>query len=364
MDRPAKRRDKLRSRVRSAGADSILVTSEVNVTYLTGFTGDSSYLLLTRDRQIVLSDARYEEDLQAECPGLDLEIRRPPTKMHEWVEQVVGKAKPRKMAVEADSLSVAQFDEFQKRLKGVELVKTSGLVEQLREIKDKDEIAAIRRAVRLAERAFAVIRAALRPDQTEREIAHNLEHQIRLLGGRGCAFPPIVAVGPNAALPHAQPGYARIKDSPLVLIDWGAQGRLYCSDLTRVLATAKISPKLEATYRVVFDAQRAGIEAIRPGATMAAVDAAARSVIEKAGYGGQFGHSLGHGIGLQTHESPRLAESEHRELKTGMVVTVEPGIYLPGWGGVRIEDDVLVTKDGCEVLSHTPKELAECVVQI
>ncbi len=363
MERHALRRDKLRSLVQAADADALLVTNELNVTYLTGFTGDSSYLLLTRDREWILSDARYEEDLQAECPDVAAEIRRPPTKMGEWVERLVSSVKPRKLAIEADSLSLTQFDQFVSSLGQVEFVKTSGLVEQLREIKDQDEIAETRHAVRLAERAFEVVRAGLRPDQTEREIAHQLEHQIRLLGGKGCAFPPIVAVGPQAALPHARPGVRRIEESPFVLIDWGAVSRLYRSDLTRVLATAKISPKLETIYGVVLRAQQAAIDAIRPEVALETVDAAARGVIEAAGYGPQFNHGLGHGIGLQIHEAPRLGQNEKRVLKPGMIVTVEPGIYIPQWGGVRIEDDVLVTESGREVLSNTPKELSQCVVE-
>lgn len=363
MERHALRRDKLRSLVQAADADALLVTNELNVTYLTGFTGDSSYLLLTRDREWILSDARYEEDLQAECPDVAAEIRRPPTKMGEWVERLVSSVKPRKLAIEADSLSLTQFDQFVSSLGQVEFVKTSGLVEQLREIKDQDEIAETRHAVRLAERAFEVVRAGLRPDQTEREIAYQLEHQIRLLGGKGCAFPPIVAVGPQAALPHARPGVRRIEESPFVLIDWGAVSRLYRSDLTRVLATAKISPKLETIYGVVLRAQQAAIDAIRPEVALETVDAAARGVIEAAGYGPQFNHGLGHGIGLQIHEAPRLGQNEKRVLKPGMIVTVEPGIYIPQWGGVRIEDDVLVTESGREVLSNTPKELSQCVVE-
>jgi Xaa-Pro aminopeptidase len=363
MDRHAQRRDKLRTLVRQAGADAMLITSEVNVTYLTGFTGDSSYLLLLRDREIILSDARYEQDLERECPGVDLEIRRPPVKMHESVERVVGRAKPKKLAIEADSLSVSQFDQMANSLKAVELVKTSGLVEQLREIKDKDEIAEICASVHLAERAFSVVRAGLRPEQTEREVAHNLEHQIRAFDGKGCAFPPIVGVGPRAALPHGKPGQTTIGESGFVLIDWGAIGRLYHSDLTRVLVTGRIPPKLEAIYRVVLRAQQAAIDAIRPEAVMEDVDAAARKVIEDAGYGPKFGHSLGHGIGLVIHESPRLAQNEKRPLKPGMVVTVEPGIYLPDWGGVRLEDDVLVTRAGHEVLTSVAKEFEECVVE-
>jgi Xaa-Pro aminopeptidase len=186
---------------------------------------------------------------------------------------------------------------------------------------------------------------------------------VRLFGGTCGAFPSIVGVGPRAALPHGRPVRdSRIGDYDFVLIDWGARGRLYHSDLTRVLATAKLSPQLQKVYGVVLNAQRSAIAAIRPGAVMKDVDRAARKVIEDAGFGPQFGHSLGHGIGLAVHEQPRLAPDQDRPLAAGMVVTVEPGIYLPEWGGVRIEDDVLVTADGCEVLTGVAKELEECVV--
>jgi Xaa-Pro aminopeptidase len=200
--------------------------------------------------------------------------------------------------------------------------------------------------------------------RTEKEVADELEHQIRLLGGTCGAFPSIVGVGPRAALPHGRPvKNSRIGDFDFVLIDWGARGRLYHSDLTRVLVTGKLSPQLEKVYGVVFSAQQAAIAAIRPGAIMNHVDATARNVIANASYAKEFNHSLGHGIGLAVHELPRLAPDQNRPLVAGMVVTVEPGIYLPGWGGVRIEDDVLVTPDGCEVLTSVPKELEECIVE-
>lgn len=353
---PAKRRDQLRRKLKTSAVDAILVTSSVNVRYLTGFTGEDSYLLLTADNSIVLSDARFEQQLQEECSDLDAIIRRPPTTMVEIVARAIAQANCSRLAFEADHLTVAQRDLMADRLSRTQLIGVQGWVASLREIKDSSEIAAIRHAVDLAERAFNVIRAGLRPDQTELQVAHELEHQIRLFGGEGCSFPPIVAAGPRSALPHAIPTSAKMGDADFVLFDWGAKAEGYMSDLTRVLATGKIPPKLERVYGVVLKAQQQAIAAIGPGAAMSDVDAAARSVIESAGYGRRFGHGLGHGFGLEIHEAPRLAPQQDRRLRAGMVVTVEPGIYLPGWGGVRIEDDVLVTRGGCEVLSHVPKD--------
>jgi Xaa-Pro aminopeptidase len=229
-------------------------------------------------------------------------------------------------------------------------------------VKDRDEIAAIRDAIHQAERGFEVLRATLVGEMTERQAAFDLEHVMRRFGAKGSSFPIIVAVGDRAALPHGRPTEARISGADFTLVDWGAtSGQGYKSDLTRVVVTGKISPKLAKIYRVVLTAQRRAIDAIRPRAKCSDVDAIARDIIEKAGFG-RFSHSLGHGIGLDIHEGPRLAPSSTDELKPGMVVTVEPGIYLPGWGGVRIEDDVLVTQDGCEVLTSVPKELEQAVI--
>jgi Xaa-Pro aminopeptidase len=347
--------------LRKADLDSILVTKFTNVTYLTGFTGDDSYLLITPTAEMVLSDPRYTEQLETECPDVELVIRRPGTPIHASVAKTVQSAKLTALAVEGSSMTIETFQKLTNDLPRVEFVPQSGLVEQLREIKDKGEIGEIRQAVRLAERAFGVVRASLRGVCSEKSVADELEHQVRLFGGECTSFPPIVAVGPRAALPHARPGATRIEDSGFVLIDWGVKGPgLYMSDLTRIVVTGKVSPRLEKIYEVVLAAQRTAIDAIRPGAIMEDIDAAARQVIVQAGFGRRFGHSLGHGIGLEIHEQPRLAVDQKRPLKPGMVVTVEPGIYLPGWGGVRIEDDVLVTKGGREVLSSCPKEFADC----
>jgi Xaa-Pro aminopeptidase len=339
-----------------------LVTDFSNVTYLTGFTGDDSYLLVTADKEILITDSRYTTQLAEECPGLELDVRTSKVLMLDAMVKVFRRAKLKSLAIEAGAMTVGMKESLAAKHPRLELVSTDGLVEQLREVKDSAEVAAIRRAVEHAERAFQVIRASLRPEQTELQVANELEYQIRNFGGAACSFPPIVAVGPRAALPHAQPTDKRVGDGEFLLMDWGARSPLYMSDLTRVLVTGKISPKLERIYGVVLKAQRKAIEAIRPAALMSDVDAAARRVIEKAGFGKQFGHGLGHGIGLDIHESPRLAATFKRPLKRGMVITVEPGIYLPGWGGVRIEDDILVTRKGHEVLSRVGKELEDCIV--
>ena len=208
-----------------------------------------------------------------------------------------------------------------------------------------------------------MVRASLRRDLAEKQVADDLEHQLRIFGATSASFPPIVAAGPRSALPHAVPTEGLIADARMLLIDWGASVRQYKSDLTRVLVTDKISTKLERVYRVVFKAQARAIAAIRSGVSAHAVDAIARETISKAGFGRYFGHGLGHGIGLEIHEGPRLARNQDRPLAAGMVVTVEPGVYLPGWGGVRIEDNVLVTRDGHEVLTSTPKQLEEMVLE-
>lgn len=362
MSQMEQRIGRLRRLIRRSGADGFLVTNFANVTYLTGFTGDDSYLFVTLDDQVLLTDSRYTTQLEEECPGLELTVRTPGQTVLDLLVTLLKQARPSKLAVEGQSMCVAEYEALQAKLPKVQLQSTLGMVERLRMIKDKGEVAEIRQAVRLAERAFGVIRASLRADRTEKEIADDLEHHVRLFGGGGCSFPPIVAAGPRAALPHATPTGQRIGEHDFVLIDWGARGRQYVSDLTRVLVTGRISPKLRRIYEVVLKAQRRAIDAIRPGVALEEIDATARAVIAKAGYAKYFGHGLGHGIGLEIHEAPRMASGQADPLRAGMVVTVEPGIYLPGWGGVRIEDDVLVTRTGNEVLSSVPQELDACVV--
>src|SRR5262245_13057898 len=359
----AARRDNVRRLFAEKQLPALLVTDERNVTYLTGFTGDSSYLLVVPSRELLITDRRYEPQLAEECPGLELAIRGPGRKLSDFTAETVAKLQLPGLGIEDDTLTVATFEKFREVMKSTQMASMSGWVAELGEVKDAGEIEEIRHAVRIAERAFAVTRASLRLGRTEKEVADELEYQIRLFDGTCGAFPSIIGVGPRAALPHGRPiRESRIGDFEFVLIDWGARGRLYHSDLTRVLVTGKLSPQLHSVYGVVLAAQRAAIAAIRPGAVLKEIDAIARKVIEAAGHGNHFGHSLGHGIGLAVHEQPRLAPDQDGELAPGMVVTVEPGIYLEGWGGVRIEDDVLVTEGGCEVLTSVPKELDECLL--
>lgn len=357
------RRAKIQKRIKRAGMDALLITDEVNVTYLTGFSGDSSYLWLTADKAILLSDTRYTTQISEECPELETLIRDAGRTTCDLAIQIAKSSKASTIGIEPDSLTKALHDRI-KAGYACELANTDGWVESLRAIKDKYEIQTIRHSIQIAERAFSVIRAQLTPDQTEREIAHNLEHQIRGFGGTGCAFDPIVGVGPRGALPHGIPSNRRIGEDPFVLIDWGAKYNGYASDLTRVLVTARIPPKLRKIHKIVLKAQLAAIAKIRPGATLRQVDQAARGSIERAGFGKQFGHGLGHGFGLRIHETPFFSPIAEGQLSAGMVVTIEPGIYVPGWGGVRIEDDVLVTKHGHEVLSRLPKSLDECLVDM
>ncbi len=358
----SRRLEKLRKLLKKTGAEALLVTSAPNVTYLTGFTGDSSYLLLTHEKQILLSDGRYLTQIEEECPGLEMNIRRAGFLIHQQVIKVLRAAGISRLAIEADSITVSTRERIAEKLPKLAIGATSGMVEHLRQVKDREELALIRQAARIAEKSFAVIRAGLRLEQTEKQIGDALERQFRLFGGDGPAFPPIVAVGPRAALPHATLTDRQVGDGDILLVDWGAQWRLYKSDLTRVLVTAKISTKLRRVYEVVLRAQARAIAAIRPGTPTTEVYAAARSVIADAGFGRRFNHGIGHGFGLEIHESPRMSAKSTAMLKPGMVVTVEPGVYIPGWGGVRIEDDILVTRDGHEVLTTLPKQLEEMVV--
>jgi len=355
------RRDQLRRRLKKEGLAGILVTQTENVRYLTGFGGDDSYLLLWNEHEVLISDSRFTEQIREECPGLDTHIRRTGVSLAQAAVNLVNRARLSSLGVEA-SISLATYDKIKAATKQTELVRTEDWIEQMRAIKDKAEIARIRQAVQYAERAFAAVKAMLRPEHTEKEIADLLEYQMRVLGAKWSAFPTIVAVGERAALPHAIPTNRKVKENEFVLIDWGADEGWYKSDLTRVLVTGKILPKFAKVYETVARAQQAAIDLVRPGVSAHDVDAAARGVITEAGYGRLFGHGLGHGLGLQVHELPRLGPKSSVVLKPGMVITIEPGIYIPNWGGVRIEDDVLVTRDGHEVLTRAPRALEEVVV--
>ncbi|GAB5401904.1 MAG: aminopeptidase P family protein [Aureliella sp.] len=362
-----KRRQKLRKGHSSSAlslrkGSALLVTNENNVRYLTGFTGDSSYLIIDASGDTLISDPRYEEQIAQQCPGLDCHIRLPSERLLDVSAELLRRRGYGTVFVEGDHLSVTAYRHLEQA--GLPLEASSGEVERLRQIKDAGEIAILRRAVRIAEDVFTSIRAQLTSQMSEIDVANELERQIRNLGGSGCSFDPIVAGGPRAALPHATPTEAKIGDSPLLLIDWGATFSGYRSDLTRVLLTSKIPAKIVKAYEAVLAAQQAAIAAMKPGVKVREIDAVAREVIADAKMAKQFNHGLGHGIGLDIHESPLMGSSYDDTLAAGMVVTVEPGIYFPNLGGIRIEDDVLITADGCERLSTLPRDRAANTVDL
>jgi Xaa-Pro aminopeptidase len=369
MDYPAQRRERLARVLADEGIDTLLVSNPVNVTYLTGFTGDSTVLILRHDRLLLVSDSRYVGQLADECPGLPTHIRPPSQKLPEAVAEALTSLGCRAVGYESGAVTVAEFESLRDLAPSLNWKGGADRVERLRAVKDASELAQVRTAIDVAERVFTVFRALLRPEDTEKDLCDAIENYSRRAGASGTAFPPIVAVGERAALPHAPPTNRRVDSGDLLLIDWGVSAPLYKSDLTRVLDTRKTSTfsgtprttsaKLEEVYAVVLRAQEAAFQAVRPGASTKAIDAAARSVIADAGYGDYFGHGLGHGFGLQIHEPPWLRPNFDTPVEVGMVFTLEPGIYLPGWGGVRIEDDVLVTPDGAERLTHLPRELGE-----
>jgi Xaa-Pro aminopeptidase len=356
-----RRRKELSRAVKDARIDALLVAKPVNVSYLTGFTGDSSFCLITPKRVILVSDDRFRTQIEAECPDIDTHIRGHDRNTFQAVGDVVTKLGLRDVGVEASGVTLEEFEKIKEQCPGANLAATAGHVEKLRAVKDEAEVDQIRAAVRVAERGFTALRATMQPGDTEKELADLLDHYVRRAGGVGLGFPPIVGVGERSALPHCPVTERQVNESSFLLIDWGAKAGLYHSDLTRVLWAPGARPpravesKLEKVYTVVFQAQTRAIAALRPGVSVKVVDAAARGYIAEAGFGDYFTHGLGHGIGLEVHEAPQVRSNSDDVLQAGMVVTIEPGVYLPDFGGVRIEDDVLVTPDGAELLTGLPR---------
>ncbi|MFW6061033.1 MAG: M24 family metallopeptidase, partial [Phycisphaeraceae bacterium] len=308
----------------------------------------------------ILSDFRFEEQIQREAPHAKVVMRKGP--MTDALKKLIDRRHVEKLALQAEHVTLAQRKALAKALGARRLAALDdGLLAQ-RAVKSAEEIKAIEKALRIQEQAFVETLDFIEPGRTENEITAYLEYRMRGLGADGVSFPTIVAADANASLPHAIPGKKKIKAGGSVLIDWGARWGGYCSDLTRVIALGRMKPKVREIYRVVLDAQQAAIDAIAPGEPMKAVDEVARQYIADHGYGERFGHSLGHGIGLDIHEQPALSPRSEGVLEPGHVVTVEPGIYLPGVGGVRIEDDVLVTSRGHRVLSRLPKTLESAII--
>jgi Xaa-Pro aminopeptidase len=321
----------------------------VNVRYLTGFDSTNAALLVDADRAVLFSDFRYAERAR-EVEGVDFEETK------RYIYSDLPALLPPRVAFEADAMTYANYDEL--RRGGLELEPRRGLVEALRIVKEPAELEAIWRATEVTNDAYALLGEEQFSGRTEKALAWRMEQLLRECGADGMAFPVDIAAGPTAASPHAVPGERVVQEGDLVLVDAGAALDGYCSDCTRTFAVGEVSGSLQEAYELVRRAQQAGLDAIRAGVAGRDADAAARAVIADAGYGENFGHGLGHGVGLLVHEAPALRPESADVLAAGHVVTVEPGVYLSGVAGVRIEDLVVVTDDGAEVLTTFPKELA------
>lgn len=353
------------SRVRSLRAlmvrsevHALLVTNLTNVRYLTGFSGTNGQVFVSPERLVFLTDPRYRARAADLVEGADIEIY--PNRLTDVLGPLLQMAKVKRLGVEAQTMTLAARDELAGRLEEIELVPTTGLVEELRRSKDDEEVALLKEAVALGDEAFSWVLDRIVPGATERQIALDLEIKMREMGADEVSFPPIVGSGPLSAHIHHTPSERELQKGDLVLLDLGCRRRGYCSDLTRTVVLGSATDQQRELYQVVLEAQLQGIEAVAPGSRGRAVDAQARGIIEKAGFGDRFGHGLGHGVGLEVHEEPRLRRISEDTLQRGDVVTIEPGVYLDGVGGVRIEDIVLVTETGREVLGSAPKhELIE-----
>lgn len=351
-------------RLRASEVDALLIINAVDIRYLTGFVGDDSWLMVpaTGTGLVILSDSRFTTQIQNESPHSKAYIRT--GAMSDAVAEVAKQKKIKTLALPQEHVTLGQRKTLGKKLKGIKLKPIDDGMIQQRAIKTPDEVRHIVKAGKIQQEAFIDTLAHIEPGMSESQITAHLEHRMRQLGADGVSFPSIVAADSNAALPHAIPGSRKVKKGSMLLIDWGAKYKGYCSDMTRVVALGKMKPKLREIYQVVLDAQLAAIDAIAPGVLLCEVDAVARKVITDAGYGKEFGHGLGHGLGLDIHEQPVLSPRAPKDgvLEPGHVVTVEPGIYLPGIGGVRIEDDVLVTAQGKRVLTNLPKTLDSAII--
>jgi Xaa-Pro aminopeptidase len=349
------RADRVAARLAERELDLLLVTDAVNLRYLTGFSGSNGLAIVGPDVRRFLTDFRYVERARAEVDGFDLEPA--PQELRTALSEGWPPGSLR-LGFEDQHVSVRRHAELRETLPDrIELVAAGGLVEAERAVKEPGEIAAIRAAAELADEIYAWLAEQGLVGRTEREVALALEQEMRVRGAEGPSFPAIVAAAENGALPHAVPRDVAIPPRTLVTLDIGARLDGYCSDCTRTWATGELDDDLAELYGTVLDAQETALSTVRPGPEGREVDAVARDLIAAAGHGEHFGHGLGHGVGLDVHEAPRLARNATGRLEAGHVVTVEPGIYLPGRGGARIEDLVVVTRDGHDVLSGTPKAL-------
>jgi Xaa-Pro aminopeptidase len=348
------RREHLFPLLQEARTGAMVITALPNIRYLSGFTGSNAALLITGDRSLLFTDPRYQIQASAES-DCELKIAKGPLtkELLKWTRRLRIKS----LAFEQNRISFEDFEQLKHGAKGIRLKALSGIVEKLRMVKSAAEIAAIKGSVHLNSAALEQALRHFRSSMTERDLAAEIGYRMRRLGADREAFETIVASGQRSALPHAQPTSRSIQTNQLLLVDMGATVAGYASDMTRTHAVGRPTTKARRMYRAVLESQLAAIDAVRPGASCTSVDRAARSVLRAHSLDNLFIHSTGHGLGLEIHEAPRLGRKEKTKLEPGMAITIEPGVYAEGLAGVRIEDTVVVTSSGCEVLTPTGKEL-------
>lgn len=350
-----KRVERVRKRLARNSLDAMLVTNLTNVHYLSGFTGSAGTCLILMERAYFVSDGRYLIQSKEQVKGMEIIIGSEPhleiIKKNHLIPNGIS------LGFEGDHLTVNQMDEIREFFPESGWESTSRFVEEVAAVKDESELRAIRTAVEMTDKTFEQIVPEVRPGATEREIASRISYAYKMLGAQGDAFDPIVAAGPNSSLPHAVPTDRELKDGDFVVLDFGAQYGGYCGDMTRTVVVGRATKRHEEVYEVVKEAQKRGCEAAKAGMGCKELDSVTRDYITEKGYGEYFVHGTGHGLGLEVHTMPRLFQLSEDRLLENYVVTIEPGIYIKDWGGVRIEDDVIIKKDGCEILNQSPREL-------
>ncbi|MGL4644017.1 MAG: M24 family metallopeptidase [Vagococcus fluvialis] len=344
----------LREQMKSEGISSFLITSPYNLRYLTGFTGTTGLALIGLEEAFFITDFRYTEQAAKQCVGFEIVKNVGP--ILEVVADLVESKNIENLGFEESFVSFKQYVELEGLLE-VDLIPVSGMVEELREVKDEEEIAIVEKACEIADKAFSHILTYIKPGMTEIQVANELDFYMRSLGASSVSFETIVASGLRSAMPHGVASEKIIEQGDMITIDFGCYYNGYVSDMTRTISLGEPSDKLREIYNIVKEAQQKVLDVAKPGMTGVELDAVARDYIASKGYGEAFGHSTGHGIGLEIHEGPNVSKLAEKAFVPGNIITNEPGIYLPGIGGVRIEDDMLVTENGIKRLTHSEKEL-------
>lgn len=352
--------DKLLNRLQKENLDAIFLQKDANIRYLSGFTNSDSYLILTSKDKAIITDSRYTEQAQKECPHYEVvRWRNPFPSLPETVSNLCKEWGIKKLGFEANIISFDLYTRFKEELTEVTLIPTIGIVEEIRKIKDSDEISLIRKACEVSDKSFEELLNYITPGVSEKDLEREFQYILKKNGAEDKAFDIIGISGVKTSLPHGIPSDKLIEMGDFVTFDFGAQVEGYKSDMTRTICVGKANDDQKKIYSIVQESQKRGLEAVSAGVLGKLVDKASRDVIEEAGYGQYFSTGLGHGVGLEIHEIPFMSTTCEEYLAADNVLTVEPGIYLPSWGGVRIEDTVLVKEKGCEIFTHTTKNLIE-----